>query len=276
MSKKDLQFDESLFKHPFIERSTHKVVFSQQRVEYLRSIEAFAKKACALKKIEYGVNYEEAFMEVATTAQTRDPYIIIKASDMIQLLSRGVPLEYAAKVLDDDVFSEIIYANLLCSNEKTFERRRNRLSNPKIIKAVELLTKCRIFISGKTVCVVGNYRGINDAKNIIVLCFENVHPVLEIKRLMIKKKLEKDNVEGSWDRFLPTAKRTHSKNKSERREAGGLPEEIRPRKEDLARETGEYYADKNNLEKDRAREERRIKRDMIRKAKQERFVVPEE
>lgn len=276
MSKTVLTYDPNLFKHQFLETSSFTVVFAKHRLEYIRSIEKYIKTACNVNKIKYEVNYDETTMEVLTTPETRDPYMIIKADDMIQLLSKGVPLEYASKVLHDDIFSEIIPVNLLCAGEKVFERRKNRINNPKTLKAIELLTKCKIFISGKVACVIGNYKGLNEAKSILIACFENIHPVFEIKKLIIRHKLEKEGKEGDWEHYMPEIKKTHSKKREKGREAGNIPEDIKPRKEDIARETGEYYADNKNIEKDKAREERRQKRNQIRQTRLEKHTVPNE
>lgn len=277
MPRKALSLDESVFKHPFLEKSESKVVFSKHRVEYLKSVEVFIKKACDAKKIEFSIDYDDMVMEVSTTPRTRDPYIIIKGNDMIQLLSKGVPLEKAASVLEDEVFCEILPINLLCSSEKVFERRKGRISNPKTLQAIELLTRCVIFVSGKVVCIIGSYKGLNDAKNIAIACFDrNIHPIFEVKKLIIKRKLEKDKVEGDWERFLPKIKKTHSKDKIKWREGGMLPADVRPRKEDTQRETGEYYADQKNIEKDKAREAARTKRELQRKAKTEKYITPDE
>lgn len=43
-------------------------------------------------------------MTVSTTLKTRDPYIIIKARDLIKLLSRSVPYEKVLSLSFDCVF----------------------------------------------------------------------------------------------------------------------------------------------------------------------------
>lgn len=277
MNKNDeFIFDESKIQHEFLEVSKFSVLFQKKCINYLQSVESYIKKACELKKIKFSIDYNECIMEVSTTKDTRDPYVIIKANDFIQLLSKSVLLENAIKIFQDNVFCEIVPLKLISPNDKTMENRKRRLGNPKTLKAIELLTKCHVLISGKFVCIIGNYKGLNEAKSIVVNCFENIHPVFEIKKLMVKKNLEKDKINDDWKRYLPNIQKTHSKKHFKSRETGGMPEDIKDRKEDIMMATGEYYFDKDNIEKLKMKEEKRKKREQIRQSKKQKFEEPDE
>lgn len=67
---------------------------------------------CTVPLQEYGLKADldlmEGQMTVVTTRKTWDPFIIIKARDIIKLLARSVPLEQAIRVLKDDCTCEVI------------------------------------------------------------------------------------------------------------------------------------------------------------------------
>ncbi len=53
--------------------------------------------------IKFELNLLEGSMTVRTTKKTWDPYSIIKARDVIKLISRSVPYQQALRVMEDDV-----------------------------------------------------------------------------------------------------------------------------------------------------------------------------
>ena len=58
--------------------------------------------------IKFEVNLLEGSMTVRTTKKTWDPYAIIKARDVIKLISRSVPYQQALKVMQDGTYCEVI------------------------------------------------------------------------------------------------------------------------------------------------------------------------
>jgi ribosomal RNA assembly protein len=96
-------------------------------------------------------------MSVRTTRKTYDPYIILKARDMIKLLARGVAVTQAVKILDDAVACDIIKIGNLVRNKERFVKRRQRIIGPdgSTLKVRRLVNK-----SGLADCKAG-YRTIN-------------------------------------------------------------------------------------------------------------------
>ncbi|KAL5990201.1 hypothetical protein ACLOJK_011098 [Asimina triloba] len=78
---------------------------------------------------EYGVACDldlvKGTMSVKTTKKTRDPYIIIKAKQLLELLARSVPAPQALKILDDEMQSDIIKIGNLIRNKMGIDISNN-------------------------------------------------------------------------------------------------------------------------------------------------------
>lgn len=137
---------------PFTEESSFATLFPKYREKYLRevwgavtrslephvSFKSLYRPPLSISDI---TNYSEqgvactldlihGSMSVRTTRKTYDPYIILKARDMIKLLARGVAIGQAVKILDDAVACDIIKIGNLVRNKERFVKRRQRIIGP--------------------------------------------------------------------------------------------------------------------------------------------------
>lgn len=235
-----------------LEESSFATLFPKYRENYLRQVWPVVTKALDQHKVACELNLIEGSMTVRTTSQTRDPYIILKARDLLKLLARSIPVVQALKILKDEFVCDIVKIGGIVRNKERFVKRRQRLLGQEgsTLKALELVTGCFILVQGNTVSIMSEtHKGLKQARQVVVDCMNNIHPIYHIKRLMIMKELAKDEKlkNEDWERFLPkfakkNVQRKKVQKKKEAKPYTPFPPAQTPRKVDLQLETGEYFA----------------------------------
>ncbi|KAF8876308.1 hypothetical protein CPB84DRAFT_1838691 [Gymnopilus junonius] len=307
--RKDKPWDTDDIDHrPFKEESSFATLFPKYREKYLREVWSAVTRALETHGIACTLDLVHGSMSVRTSRKTYDPYIILKARDMIKLMARGVAVNQAVKVLEDDMACDIIKIGNTVRNKERFVKRRQRIIGPdgSTLKAIELLTNCYVLVQGNTVSAMGPFKSLKEVRRIVLDCMKNIHPIYRIKELMIRRELAKDPklASESWDRFLPqfrkqhlkTSEKTAKKNerieqKVEARKAAGLettkeellhqeatkkkvytpfPPAQLPRKVDLQLESGEYFLKQSEKESRKAAKRKQKQEEATEKRRAER------
>ncbi|KYO47791.1 KRR1 small subunit processome component homolog isoform X1 [Alligator mississippiensis] len=272
-----------------LEESSFATLFPKYREAYLKECWPLVQKALNEHHINASLDLIEGSMTVTTTKKTFDPYMIIRARDLIKLLARSVPFEQAVRILQDDIMCDIIKIGSLVRKRERFIKRRDRLIGPKgsTLKALELLTNCYIMVQGNTVSALGPFSGLKEVRKAVLDTMKNIHPIYNIKTLMIKRELSKyPELRGQdWERFLPRFKhknlkrRKEPKKKNIKKEYTPFPPPQPESQIDKELASGEYFL-KESLKKRKRVEEKKAKQaEAISRRQEERnkaFIPPKE
>lgn len=288
-SMKIPRFKEEDNPNGLVEESSFATLFPKYREKYLKEVWPLVQQCVGEHHLKAELDLMEGSMVVKTTRKTWDPYIIIKSRDMIKLMARSVPFEQAKRVLQDDIGCDIIKIGNLVQKKDKFVKRRQRLIGPNgaTLKSIELLTDCYVLVQGNTVSALGPYKGLQQVRDIVLETMNNVHPIYNIKALMIKRELMKDPklANEDWSRFLPKfknkniSKRKQPKNKKPKKEYTPFPPAQPESKIDKQLASGEYFLNKEQKQA-KKQQERNVKQAEAAKKQDERrnkdFVPPVE
>ncbi|XP_075788186.1 KRR1 small subunit processome component homolog isoform X3 [Pelodiscus sinensis] len=244
-----------------LEESSFATLFPKYREAYLKECWPLVQKALNEYHVNATLDLIEGSMTVTTTKKTFDPYMIIRARDLIKLLSRSVPFEQAVRILQDETACDIIKIGSLVRNRERFIKRRQRLIGPK----------------GSTLKV----------RKVVLDTMKNIHPIYNIKTLMIKRELSKDPElrTQSWERFLPQFKRKNlnkrkePKKKNVKKEYTPFPPPQPESQVDKELASGEYFLKESQKKRKRVEEIKAKQAAAISRRQEERkkaFIPPKE
>ncbi|XP_023376757.1 KRR1 small subunit processome component homolog isoform X3 [Pteropus vampyrus] len=244
-----------------LEESSFATLFPKYREAYLKECWPLVQKALNEHHVNATLDLIEGSMTVCTTKKTFDPYIIIRARDLIKLLARSVSFEQAVRILQDDVACDIIKIGSLVRNKERFVKRRQRLIGPK----------------GSTLKV----------RKVVLDTMKNIHPIYNIKTLMIKRELAKDSElrSQSWERFLPqfkhknVNKRKEPKKKTVKKEYTPFPPPQPESQTDKELASGEYFLKASQKKRQKMEAIKAKQAEVLSKRQEERkkaFIPPKE
>ena len=127
-------------KNLFTCKSVYTILFPKYQEKKLREYWKIIERILSSVRIKSRIDIISGSIQFWNTKLTRDPFAIFNARDFLKLISRGVPIERAAKIFDDDIYCDIIKINTFSQKKDIFLKRRRRLigKNGSTIEPVRL------------------------------------------------------------------------------------------------------------------------------------------
>lgn len=121
------------------------------------------------------VDSETGNIEIASTTDMKDASVILQVQNMIRAIGRGFSPERAARLLDEEVYLELVdIRDYVGRSRNAQERVRGRIIGKagRAREVIEQVTKTYISVYGYSVSIVGLLQDIELAKRAIIMLIE--------------------------------------------------------------------------------------------------------
>jgi len=116
------------------------------------------------------INSKDGVVEIRSNDDAEGAISLWKASDVIKAIARGFSPKRAYKLLEDDIYIEIIDLEQFLSTRKSIKRIKGRIigKSGKSRAMIEEMTNTYISIYGDTVSIIGEYFSFRIAKKAVM------------------------------------------------------------------------------------------------------------
>lgn len=176
---------------------------SQDRIGVLIGKNGSTKREIEkLAQVDIDINSEDGIVTVYPKENMDDPLGVLKASNVVKAIGRGFNPQVAIRLLEDDVYLEIIkLSDYVGKSKKALLRHKGRIIGKGGITRKIILDMTGVYLSvyGKTASIIGNIDQINIAREAIIMILngsrhKTIYSFLESKKQDLKLKEFKELV----------------------------------------------------------------------------------
>ncbi|NPE08758.1 MAG: RNA-processing protein [Asgard group archaeon] len=195
---------------PVEEVSKFVVTIPQNRIGALIGPSGRVKKRLEdLAGVEIDIHSGSGEVIIASKPKMTDPFLVIKARDIVHAVGRGFNPQVAFALLDEEMYLEIINMKLVVgTNPNKLLRFRGRIigKEGRTRKIIEETTGTRISVFGNTIGIIGPYERLKVARDAIHMLLQgskhgSVYAFLEDRAQMFRL-----SARELWDKASRDAK----------------------------------------------------------------------
>ncbi len=128
-----------------------------------------------LAGVEVKIDSGSGEVFISSKPDIKDPFLVIKARDIVHAVGRGFNPQIAFSLIDEDMYLEIInMKTVVGTNPNKLKRIRGRIigKEGRTRRVIEETTGTRISVFGNTVGIIGPYERLKVARDAVHLLLE--------------------------------------------------------------------------------------------------------